>query len=223
MTRKLRLVETRPSGAGRARGLVSSRKSGRRVAARSYAPPDALADIVATLWAGSWDLRGQAPHTTERVPDPCCNLVFEIGNMPGSRLVGPWTKLWRRTLEGAGHVRGVKLRPGALRAIVPRPAHAFAERSPAPAPLPRARRRHAQARDSHCAPAGSGGAHRARHRHSSRAPRRRPRLHRPGAHGARLQIHHGQEPERLRAQPPRLEPTTASRAALSSSRRTRRR
>jgi AraC-like DNA-binding protein len=128
MARRERLVETRPSGVGRARGLVSSRKSGRRVGARTYAPPDALADIVATLWTGRWDLRGQAPHTTERVPDPCCNIVFEVGNMPGARLVGPWTKLWRRTLEGAGHVRGVKLRAGALRAVVPRPAHAFADR-----------------------------------------------------------------------------------------------
>ncbi|HUQ07712.1 MAG TPA: DUF6597 domain-containing transcriptional factor, partial [Kofleriaceae bacterium] len=117
---------------GRARGIVSSRTSGRRAHAHTYAPPPELADVVATLWTGRWDLRGQAPHTTERVPDPCANVVLELGDLPpdlpATRLVGPWTKLWRRTLAGAGHVRGVKLRAGALRAFVPRPAHTFADR-----------------------------------------------------------------------------------------------
>jgi AraC-like DNA-binding protein len=128
MIRRARLVETRPDRAGRARGIVSSRKSGRRVGAHTYAVPPALRDIAATLWAGRWDLRGQTPHMTERVPDPCANIVFEVGNLPGSRVVGPWTKLWRRTLEGAGHVRGVKLRPGAVRALVDVPAHELADR-----------------------------------------------------------------------------------------------
>jgi AraC-like DNA-binding protein len=132
MAPRARLVETRPDGVGRARGIVSSRRSGRRAAAQTYAPPAELADVVAMLWTGRWDLRGQAPHTTERVPDPCANLAFEVGDLPPDlpavRLVGPWTTLWRRTLAGAGHVRGVKLRAGALRAFVARPAHTLADR-----------------------------------------------------------------------------------------------
>src|SRR5262245_50948639 len=125
MTARARLVETRRRAV---RGLVSSRRSGRRIEARSYEPRENLADIVEIAWAGRWDLRGQAPHTTERVPDPCINIVFEVGTQAGSRVVGAWTRLWRRTLEGAGYVRGVKLRAGAVRALIPRPAHVLADR-----------------------------------------------------------------------------------------------
>jgi AraC-like DNA-binding protein len=124
-----RLVETRPSGNGRARGLVSSRVSGRRTEARTYAPPNDLADVVASFWTGRWDLRGQEPHVTELLGDPCVHFAFEEGDsQPGSRLVGVWTRLWRRKLEGRGSVRGVKLRAGAVRAFVGGPAFRFANR-----------------------------------------------------------------------------------------------
>jgi AraC-like DNA-binding protein len=74
-------------------------------------------------------LRGQAPHTTELLSDPCVNFVFEEGGPhAGSRIVGVWTRLWRRTLEGKGYVRGVKLRAGAVRAFVHFPAVRLANR-----------------------------------------------------------------------------------------------
>src|SRR5262249_52735314 len=61
--------------------------------------------------------------------DPCVNFVFEEGGPhAGSRLVGVWTKLWRRTLEGRGSVRGVKLRAGAVRAFVNDSAFRFVNR-----------------------------------------------------------------------------------------------
>jgi len=124
-----RLVETRPTGAGRSRGLVSSRPSGSRVEARGFAPPETLRDVVAALWCGSWDLRGQAPHVTERVSDPCVNIVFEVGDgAPGARLVGVWSQLWRRTLQGTGRVWGAKLRAGAARAFLPEPASVYTDR-----------------------------------------------------------------------------------------------
>jgi AraC-like DNA-binding protein len=124
-----RLEETRPTGNGRARGLVSSRDSGRRVESRRFAASEALSDLVETFWIGRWDLRGQAPHETELLSDPCVNFVFEEGGRhAGSRVVGVWTRLWRRTLEGQGFVRGVKLRAGAVRAFVRDPAHRFSNR-----------------------------------------------------------------------------------------------
>jgi AraC-like DNA-binding protein len=108
---------------------VSGRGSGRRVEAHAYAPGDDLRDVVATLWSGRWDLRGQAPHVTELLADPCVNIVFEDGGPHGgSRLVGVWTRLWRRELAGRGRVRGVKLRAGAVRAFVPAPAFRFTNR-----------------------------------------------------------------------------------------------
>lgn len=129
MPRRSDLVETRPTGHGRARGLVSSRASGRRVEAHAYAPPDDLRDVVASYWSGRWDLRGQAPHETELLGDPCVHIVLEDGGPhAGSRLVGVWTKLWRRTLEGRGQVRGVKVRAGAVRAFVRAPASRLTNR-----------------------------------------------------------------------------------------------
>jgi AraC-like DNA-binding protein len=124
-----RLVETRPAGHGRARGLVSSRASGRRTEAKVFEPPADLSDLVSVFWTGHWDLRGQAPHVTELLGDPCVHFAVETGeSQPGSRLVGVWTRLWRRKLEGFGHVRGVKLRAGAVRAFVNVPAHTLANR-----------------------------------------------------------------------------------------------
>ena len=124
-----RLEQMRPTGHGRARGLVSSRESGRRVDATSYRPEADLAPIVASLWSGAWDLREQDPHHTELLGDPCAHFVCEVGDRGDScRLVGVWTRLWRRTLEGRGRVRGIKLRAGALRAVLPEPAHRYANR-----------------------------------------------------------------------------------------------
>jgi AraC-like DNA-binding protein len=121
-----RLVKTRPSTPPRARGLVSSRKSGRRIEAHTVAPPDDLRDVVETFWAGSWDLPADAPHVTEMLSDPCVNYVFEAGGKhAGSRVVGVWTRLWIRKLEGRGFVRGVKLRAGAARAFASEPAFRF--------------------------------------------------------------------------------------------------
>lgn len=119
MAERRRLEQTRPSGHGRARGLVSSRVSGARVGARTYLPAEDLADVVASYWSGDWDLRGQAPHDIELVADPSVNIAFEAGeDDPGARVVGVWTRLWQRRVQGCGRVRAVKLRPGALRAFL---------------------------------------------------------------------------------------------------------
>lgn len=129
MAPRISLEQLRPSGAGRARGLVSSRQSGRRVSAEGYLASPDMRHLVEQYWQGAWDLRGQDPHTTEMLGDPCVHLVFEEGPAgTHSRLVGVWTRLWKRTLEGVGRVRGVKLRAGALRAVVDESAVRFANR-----------------------------------------------------------------------------------------------
>jgi AraC-like DNA-binding protein len=119
------LEETRPTGHGRARGLVSSRVSGRRVEARTFAPGPALAPWVECLWLARWDLRGQDPHVTELLGDPAVHLSFEGG---AARLVGVWTRLWTRTLSDRGHVRALKLHPGAAQVLLPGPVHRWTNR-----------------------------------------------------------------------------------------------
>lgn len=74
------------------------------------------------MWAGSWDLPPDAPHTTELLGDPCVHIVFEGED---ARLVGVWTELWTRRLEGRGRVRALKFRPGAARALIPEELGAY--------------------------------------------------------------------------------------------------
>lgn len=119
------LVHLRPTGHKRARGILSTRKSGDRVQAWRYAPSDALKGVVECYWAGEWDLRGQPPHHNEMLPDPCMHLVVEQGPSGlSARWVGVWTKRWRRTMKDWGKVWGIKLKVGACQAFLPQPAHA---------------------------------------------------------------------------------------------------
>lgn len=109
----------RPNDTTRARGLVSSRASGRRIDARTFSPPPALAPWVAQLWITRWDLRAQPPHVAELLADPCVNLAFERNDSGHSaRVVGLSTRLFRRELRGTGLIRAVKLRAGAARAVL---------------------------------------------------------------------------------------------------------
>jgi AraC-like DNA-binding protein len=63
------------------------------------------------------------------ISDPCVNYVFEASTTHrGGRLVGVWTRLWVRKLEGRGFVRGVKLRAGAARVFTSSPAFGWSNR-----------------------------------------------------------------------------------------------
>lgn len=114
------LERTRPTGHGRARGLVSDRRSGARVEARAFEPPADLADVVEVFWVGRWDLPPDAPHTTRLLGDPCVHVVLERDAVerPPQRVVGVWTRLWENPLRGRGAVRGMKLRAGAAGALL---------------------------------------------------------------------------------------------------------
>lgn len=127
---KTRLEQTRQNGDDRARGLVSGRVSGARVGAWTLSPPSEISDIVEKLWMGSWNLPENAPHTTELLGDPSMHLVFETSDAPtsGPRIVGVWTRLWKRTLAGEGRVFGIKLRAGAVRAVFPHDAYVYQNR-----------------------------------------------------------------------------------------------
>jgi len=123
------LEETRPRGHGRARGLTSSRVSGSRVEAGTFAAPTAVASVVGGLWWGRWDLRGQRDHVTELLGDPCVHVVCERGDDGDvARVVGVWSRLWTRRLTGRGQVRGLKLRIGAAAQLLPVPARQVTDR-----------------------------------------------------------------------------------------------
>jgi AraC-like DNA-binding protein len=118
------LEETRPEN-GRARGLVSSRASGQRIEARTFAPPPALRDTVASLWITRWDLRYEPSHVAEILAAPCQTIAFEAQR---SRFVGLSTGLFRRELVGCGFIRAIQLKAGAGRALTDVPMAALTNR-----------------------------------------------------------------------------------------------
>lgn len=129
MATPLRLEQTRPSQTGRARGLVSAPNRDGRICVATYRASPDMRHIAAQYWSGRWNLDDQPPHKTEMLGDPCAHVVFERGPTGvTSRLVGIWTRLWQRTLQDVGQVRGVKLCAGAFRAIVDESASRFANR-----------------------------------------------------------------------------------------------
>lgn len=89
-----------------------------------FAPSPDLRSVVDCYWVGAWNLDGQEPHTVQLLGDPCVHLVMERG---ASRVVGVWTETWTRTLAGTGLVRAIKLRAGAVRAVLTRPALSFTD------------------------------------------------------------------------------------------------
>lgn len=124
MDRDAPLEETRPTGAGRARGLVSDRSADQHIQSSLFAPPPALADLVDRFWTARWVLPADATHDIELLGDPCVHIVFEAGR---SRIVGVWTMLWRRRLEGHGLIRAAKLRPGCAARVLPNPVGTYTD------------------------------------------------------------------------------------------------
>lgn len=102
-----------------ARGLVGDSRSGQRVDVDIAAPAPPLSALVRNFWSSRWDLRNQPHHELRMLSDPCVSIVVEAGR---SRVVGVWTRLFTRTLEGQGEIRAVKLKAGAARAFVVEPA-----------------------------------------------------------------------------------------------------
>ncbi len=119
------LEQTRPTGHGRAKGLVFNRESGQRIEAKTFAPPAAVSDFVESLWISRWNFDPQSPHLMQMLADPCVALAFELKK---SRVVGVSTGLWRRQLTGRGSIRAVKLKAGAARALVDLPLSTLTDR-----------------------------------------------------------------------------------------------
>lgn len=110
------------------RGVVSQ-PSGLEVTAQLHAPPRDLADVVEVFWVGRWDIPQGKHHVNELLGDPCMHIAFEqCLDFVEARLVGVWTKLWRRTLRERGFVRAAKLRTGTALEWWDAPAMTFTNR-----------------------------------------------------------------------------------------------
>ncbi len=78
-------------------------------------PAEDVARFVEFHWVVRWDLRGRAPHDQQVLTHPNVHLVFEA---PASAVYGVQRAVFTRRLEGAGHVFGVKFRPGGFRPLL---------------------------------------------------------------------------------------------------------
>ncbi|SDI18663.1 AraC-type DNA-binding protein [Sinosporangium album] len=91
-----------------------------------HKPAVRLARIVEFYWLVRWDRRGLPAYEQKVLSHPNVHLVFEA---PRAHVYGVDRSLFVRRLEGAGHVWGVKFRPGGFRPFTDRPVADLADRA----------------------------------------------------------------------------------------------
>ncbi|MBD0694208.1 hypothetical protein BG452_15265 [Streptomyces sp. CBMA123] len=106
--------------------MLHPARAAERISVERLAPAPAVARFVEFYWLVRWDLTGRPPYEQKVLAHPNVHLVFEA---PRARVYGVDRSLFVRRLEGAGHVLGVKFRPGAFRPLTGHPVSALADRS----------------------------------------------------------------------------------------------
>lgn len=106
------------------KGIVDPLGTQQRIRLGRYLPSVALAPFVEHYWIVEWDLAGQPPQVQRVLPYPNANLVFDRGQ---TALFGVVRGVFDRTLEGAGHVLGVRFRVGGLRPLLDEPVCALTD------------------------------------------------------------------------------------------------
>ncbi|MFF9868150.1 DUF6597 domain-containing transcriptional factor [Streptomyces sp. NPDC013953] len=107
------------------RGVLHPRRSAAVVSMSRHEPTVGLARFVEFYWLVRWDRRGRPAHEQKVLAHPNIYLVFEA---PRAHVYGVDRSLFVRRLEGAGHVLGVKFRPGGFRPFTDRPVAELADR-----------------------------------------------------------------------------------------------
>ncbi len=108
------------------RGLLNRKAAEPKFTLTRHMPSPDIAFFVKHYWVVRWDLRGQEPFVQENVPHPCVNLVFEKDN---SRVYGVIPRTYSHTIEGEGHVLGVKFEPGGFYPFVKTSIAALSDKS----------------------------------------------------------------------------------------------
>ncbi|MDR7121073.1 helix-turn-helix domain-containing protein [Rheinheimera soli] len=92
-------------------GVLHQRQSAERYQLRRYFPDAALAELIEQFWLVDWDLRGQAAHVQQNLPDPNFHLFVSNGKVT---MLGPVSKSYSYEMQGKGQIIGVKFVLGAL-------------------------------------------------------------------------------------------------------------
>ncbi|MGG7573029.1 AraC family transcriptional regulator [Streptomyces sirii] len=101
------------------RGIVAAPELLARVRFRRRSPALPLRPYVEHYWLIDWDL--PEPYTSQVVPHPCVNVVFQRhADRPAfGEVAGVGLELFSQTLVGRGRVCGVQFRPGGFRPFAP--------------------------------------------------------------------------------------------------------
>ncbi|HKE93251.1 MAG TPA: helix-turn-helix domain-containing protein [Povalibacter sp.] len=119
-------IVTLTDGVGPARGMLRGPGVTGKFWHSRTAPDEGLRDFVEHFWIVRWDLTGHAPQQSETLPHPNVHLVLARND---SRIAGPHTSRFVRTLEGGGQVLGVKFRPGGFHPFFRKPIATLADTS----------------------------------------------------------------------------------------------
>lgn len=92
--------------------VLHPRASDHALWSERFAVGAAIADLAQTHWRAGWDL--DAPRDVRVLATPAVHVALEPGN---SRVIGPLTRPFTRTLTGRGHVFGTVFRAGAFGAF----------------------------------------------------------------------------------------------------------
>ncbi|ROO89790.1 AraC-like DNA-binding protein [Actinocorallia herbida] len=110
-------------GLREARGVVRPAEMARHIALDQRPPDPGLAAFVEHHWCVRW--RVAEPYDAKVLSHPNVHLAFEP---EGPFVYGVDRSVFVRRLNGAGHVLGVKFRPGAFRALLDGPVADLADR-----------------------------------------------------------------------------------------------
>ena len=106
------------------RGLINPKVGQQKFTLTRYFPHPDLEFFVEHYWIVRWDLRGQPPFVSENLPHPTIHLVFQKG---ATQIYGVTSGKFSRSINGKGHVLGVKFRPGAFYPFVKSPVSQFTD------------------------------------------------------------------------------------------------
>jgi AraC-like DNA-binding protein len=107
---------------GKPRGILNLKTSATKFQLARYLPSEDIGSFVEYYWTVSWDLRGQPPHTNENLSHPVVHLVFDRNK---TAVIGVVQGKFAYTLEGQGHVFGIRFRAGGFYPFIKSPVSAF--------------------------------------------------------------------------------------------------
>ena len=99
-----------------------------------WSPSKGLSDFVCLFWHVEWELEQQSSHIQKNIPDPCVHLCFETvfngeTKQTQSRIIGPVSTCFERTLSSKGEIFAIKFHPAAFKLLIKQPVSELKDQS----------------------------------------------------------------------------------------------